>query len=175
MLTSPISGITVAKTGVPATGTLIVTPLNGFTGTVNLSCAILPNTGAYTPTCTVDPSVTLTSITPATATITIGTHAGSAALHPPAQPWNINGSKGALHRLLEGSGGITLCALLLWVTPARRRALRSLLIVLLAFGTIGIIGCGVTANGSKAGKYTATITGTGGGMVVTTQVAITVP
>jgi hypothetical protein len=175
MLISPVSGITVAKTGVPATGTLTVTPLNGFTGTVNLSCAILPNTGAYTPTCAVDPSVTLTSITPATATITIGTHAGSASLHQPTQPWNSDGGKGALHRLLEGSGGITLCALLLWVTPTRRRSLRSLLIVLLAFGTIGMIGCGVTVNGSKAGKYSATITGTSDGIVVSTHVAITVP
>jgi hypothetical protein len=174
-LTAPVGGVTVAKTGTTATGTLTVTPLNGFTGTVNLSCAILPNTGAYTPTCTVDPSVTLTSITPATATLTIGTHAGSAALQQPAQPWNSNGGKGALHRLLEGSGGITLCALLLWVTPSRRRALRSLLLVLLAFGTIGMIGCGVTVNGSKAGTYTATITGTSGSVVSTTTVAIKVP
>jgi hypothetical protein len=175
MLTSPIGGVTVATLGTPATGTLTVTPLNGFTGTVSLSCAVTPNTGANSPTCTIDPSVTLTSITPATATLTISTTRGSAALMAPHQPWGAGTGKGALHRLLEGSGGLSLCALLLWIAPARRRALRSLLVVLLAFGALGMIGCGVTLNGSKAGAYTATVTGTSGSTVVTTQVSITVP
>jgi hypothetical protein len=174
MLTPPVGGITVPSLGVAGTGTLTVTPLNGFTGTVNLSCAILPNTGTHTPTCTVDPSVTLTSITPATATITVDTTTGSAALRPQTAPWG-NGTSSPLHRLLEGSGGLTLCALLLWIAPARRRALRSLLVILLAFGTIGMIGCGTTVNGTKAGAYSATITGTSGSIVVTQQVVINVP
>jgi hypothetical protein len=172
MLISPVGGVTVPKTGVPGTGTLTVTPFNGFTGTVNLACTILPNTGPRTPTCTVDPSVSITSITPATATITVNTTAGSAALRRPLDPAHRDGG---LQRLLEGGGGLTLCALLLWIRPARRRALRSLLIVLLTVGAIGIIGCGVTVNGTQAGKYSATITGTGGGIVATTQVSVTVP
>ncbi len=68
----PISLVAGATTG--NTSTITVTPSNGFTGAVNLTCLLTnPPGGIVAPTCTVTPSVTISGTTAATGTLTIDT------------------------------------------------------------------------------------------------------
>ena len=54
---------------------------NGFSGTVNLSCQVSPSSNTSPPTCMVSPSsVTIDSMTPATATVTVSTTGNTSAL-----------------------------------------------------------------------------------------------
>ena len=171
-LAGPAGGITVKSPATSASGIVTVTPTNGFTGAINLTCSLAPATtatAASPPTCAVTPSVTIAGTTAANATLTITT--GSAV---GTQTVANNGGE-AMRRLLEGSGALTLCSALLLLTPSRRRRWRSLLMVLLACGLLGAVGCGVTRYGGLPVTYTATVTGTSGGTVATNQVAVTVP
>ncbi len=174
-LTGPSNGITVATPGTAATGTISISPTNGFSGTVALTCKVSLSVGSAAPSCSVPASVTVTGSTAATATLTINSAPTSAALHAPR-----NGSSAGspLHRLLEDSGGVALASVLLLAIPARRRSWRSILMVLLAFGALGILGimgCGGTStSGTSPGTYTVTVTGTSGGVSANTTVAVTI-
>jgi hypothetical protein len=73
-------GISVIPPGATTgnTSTITVTPSDGFTGTVNLTCALTNPPGGITPpTCTVTSSVTLSGTAPATGTLTINTTAAT--------------------------------------------------------------------------------------------------
>ncbi len=173
-LTGPTGGLTVANLGTAQTGTITITPTNGFTGTVNLSCAVqFSGTGAA-PTCSIAPTINLAANTAATTTLTINTTALSSLVKPGT------GEPGGTpaRRLLAAGGGIALCSLLLWGMPARRRSWRSMLVALLAFGALGIIGCGGSSNsassGTPTGTYTAIVTGTSGTVTTSTNVSVNV-
>jgi hypothetical protein len=183
-LTGPANGITVGTPGTAATGAIAITPTNGFSGTVALTCQVALSIGSDAPTCSVPASVAVTAGTAATATLTINSTATSAALHGPGT----GGPAGSpLHRLLEDGGGVALASVLLLAIPARRRSwramlsVRTMLLALLAFGALGILGmmgCGGTstsnAGGTSPGTYTVTVTGTSNGVTANTTVGVTV-
>lgn len=78
------AAVTVAS-GSPAAYNLTVTPINGFTGTVALTCAPI-NPGPYAA-CSLDPStVTLNGTAPATSTVTISTIAHASLSQPHRAP-----------------------------------------------------------------------------------------
>jgi trimeric autotransporter adhesin len=142
--------------GNTGTSTISVTPGGGFTGAVNLTCAVTtsivnPNDP---PTCTVPSSVTVSGTAAATATMSIGTVAttgGSVLVDPP------------LGKFFLG-GGATLAMLFFFGLPARRRAWRGVLSVVAILFVAGAIGCGggggsKTIPGTTPGTYTATVTG----------------
>ena len=183
-LTGPTNGITVATPGTAATGAIAITPTNGFSGTVALTCQVSLSIGSAAPTCSVPASVAVTAGTAATATLTINSTATSAALRGLG-----NGSPAGtpLHRLLEDGGGVALASVLLLAIPARRRSwramlsVRTMLLALLAFGALGILGvmgCGGTSTsnggGTSAGTYTVTVTGTSNGVTANTTVGVTI-
>ncbi|HEY4357769.1 MAG TPA: protease pro-enzyme activation domain-containing protein [Acidobacteriaceae bacterium] len=175
---APITLTAGAATG--NTSTLTATPSNGYTGTVNFSCALTTApAGAVNPiTCAVAPgSVTLNGTTASTATVTINSTARtSGALTIPA---------------LGGVGGTVLAMGLFFILPTRRRRqLRGLpaLALLLALAGVGsLAGCGGGGStpggggnppaqaGTTAGAYVVTVTATPAGAAAqTTTINVTV-
>jgi len=158
------------------TSTITVTPSGGFTGAVNLTCAVTTTITNPTdpPTCSLGTgsSVTISGTKASTATLTVSTTAASSsALEKP------------LKKFFIPSGGAALAMVLLFGIPARRRAWRTLFSLLAVIVVISAIGCGgssgtKTSNpGTTAGAYTVTVTGTDaatGKITSNTAVSLTV-
>ena len=131
--------------GQNATFPITVTPANGFTGTVTLSCGALPSevTCSFTA-----PSLALTGGVPATSTLTLSTMApSSAALRP----------SGTSLAILAW-GGI-LCFAFSTQRIHRKLIHAGMLLVLLVAGIFAISGCG-SANQSQAPANLGTPAGT---------------
>ncbi len=160
---NPSSGSITA--GSSATATVSVTPGNGFTGSVPLTCAVAPTSGGVA--CSLSPtSVSITGTTAGTSTLTITTSSNSAALSHP------------LNKFFAVGGGMAVACLLFFGIPARRRSWRAVLGMLLFGAIVGIgIGCGSSGNsggGGSSANYTVTVTGTSGSLTESASVAITV-
>ncbi len=174
-------GVTTANTS-----TIAVTPSGGFTGAVALTCAIAPAAANDPATCTLAPaSVTIAGTTAGTSTLTLTTTAATTAALTRPKPGSSR---------WYAAGGASLACVLLFVVPAHRRRLRTMLgmIVLFACLAVGIVSCGGgggggggsnggggggggTSNpGTTAGTYTVTVTGTAGSTTETTAVTLTV-
>ena len=141
--------VTISSAG--ASGNMSVTayPLNGFTGTVNLSCTGLP-TGA---TCSFSPSsVALTSSTSPTSgiavTVTVNTTTSSMiapAFRPQApRPWIILAATSL-------ASGVFLLALLVGSRPNQRQWSAALAVVALAL-LITTVACGGGSSSSSSGS-----------------------
>jgi trimeric autotransporter adhesin len=166
------SGNIAVDAGNTGTSTITVTPGGGFTGAVNLTCAVTttitnPNDP---PTCSITSPVTISGTTAATSTMTIGTvetTGGSVLVDPP------------LGKFFLG-GGATLALLIFFGVPARRRAWRAALSVVAILFVAGAIGCGggsktTTTQGTTPGTYTATVTGADAATgKITSSVAVTI-
>ena len=148
-----------------ATGNTVpisVTPSNGFTGTVSLSCSISPVAASHPVTCSLSPtSVTISGTTPQTSTLTILTTAASVG-------------ENRMERLLWPAGGTTLALVMLIGVPRRRRSWLAMAAVLALFVSVGAAGCGGGSgnggsgnSGTTAGAYTVTVTGTSGAVTGT--------
>jgi hypothetical protein len=127
-----------------ATSTIYVTPTNGFSGTVNLSVPSACGTGL---TCSLSASSVALSYSN-TASLPVQTG-------PNNRRWN----------LLATGGGAALACVLLLAIPARRRAWRNLLslVVFICIAGFGI-GCGSSGGGGGGGcTLGPTLCGGGGG------------
>lgn len=142
-----------------------VTSLNNFAGTVTLSCTGLPSTPANNSTCVFgSSSVQLVGGAQAATTLTITTTARtSAQLAPDGKH-----SGGAFYALWLPVAGMALFGA---GFPARRKKLFLALGGLLLLGLIILPGCsssshggggGGGGNGTPAGTYTVSVTGTSG-------------
>jgi hypothetical protein len=142
------------------TTAISLTPTNGFTGTVNLSCVVNTNltNPADLPGCTLSPAaLNISGTTKITSTLTVSTTA-PAAVAQGTGPFR--------------NGGLTaFLALLLWFgIPWRRRAWLPMVIVAALAASIGTLGCGGGGGGSAStgggnsgttpGSYSVTVTGT---------------
>jgi hypothetical protein len=146
------------------TATITVTPANGFTGQVNLACAVTTSIASPvdTPTCALPASVSITGTGTATGTLTITTTAATSALNKPIR--------------FGVAGGAVLAALLFFGVPRRRRWIPFALFFL-ALSAAWMTGCGGASSsgsgggggggtggggstGTSAGAYTVTVTGT---------------
>lgn len=142
------------------TSTITVTPANGVTGGVNLSCQVTtaivsPNDP---PTCTIISPITISGTTAATSTLTVLTTASvtTGAISSPLTKFFLGG--GAALALVFFSG-----------VPARRRAWRALFSVMAVMLAAGAVGCGGgggggggqhTIPGTTAGTYSIEVIGT---------------
>jgi len=150
------------------TATISVTPSNGFTGTVNLSCSISPTAASDPATCSFAPlSVTISGSAAQTSTLTIYTTAASSATNQMKHPF------------WPAAGGTTLAVILLFGIPRRRHNWLVVLVLLVLFVSIGAMGCGGSSSGggggggggggnagTTPGTYTITVTGTSGSLTV---------
>lgn len=172
-----LSSTTVApfKAGGSSTSTITVAPSGGFTGAVALGCKVTssPANAQYTPTCTVDPSASISGLQSATATLTIKTTAPTTTAHS------------ELPSLFAVGGESLAAAALLFIFPIRRRRWQSLVgALMLVFLFNAISGCGGTSkpvapsnsgsSGTTAGIYTITVTGTSGSTSESATVQFTV-
>ncbi len=141
-----------------------VTPSNGFTGAVNLSCSISPISASDPPTCNFAPSlVTITGNTAQSSTLTINTTAAT------------NSASQTKQVFWPTSGGAALALILLLGVPRRRRnwiSMLGLLVLIVSFGAVGCGGGGGSSsgggnNGTTPGTYTVTVTGSSGSQAVT--------
>ncbi|HEX8812908.1 MAG TPA: Ig-like domain repeat protein, partial [Terracidiphilus sp.] len=170
-LSAATSTVSVAASGESVTDLLTLSPAGGFTGTVQLSCAVSGGSSSTaTPTCTVPATASINGATVANATLTVSTTAPSAALAA---------NKGRLFG--ERIGGLMLGCLLLFVVP-RRRIWTVFGLLLLTAGAFAVTACGGGNGGTKAGgspgtlagSYTVTVTAVSGSINATTQVNVTV-
>jgi hypothetical protein len=164
----------VALPGASATSTITVTPSNGFTGSVALTCAVTssPAGAIDLPTCSAAQPPAISGTAPVTSTLTVNTTAPStAALHNP------------LKRLFTLGGSGTFAALLFFCVPFRRRKWQTLFSLLLILAiSAAAIGCGgsnmtshpTPVGGTTSGSYTVTVTATSGSAKATTTVTVTV-
>jgi trimeric autotransporter adhesin len=153
-----------------------VTPGGGFTGAVNLTCAVTTSISNPNdpPTCGIPLSVSISGTTAATATVTVATTASSTSTSSLASP---------LNKFFLG-GGATLALVFFLGIPGRRRAWRAALSVVALIVIAGAVGCGggggtktTTIPGTTAGAYTVTVTGTDaatGKITASTAVSLTV-
>jgi hypothetical protein len=175
-----VSGTAVTVTPGATTGNtsiITVTPVNGFTGTVNLSCDLSPTAASDPARCSLFPASVAISGAAQTSTLTVNSTAPatcSSMVHPqlPGEPW-------------YAAGGATLACLLLFGIPARRRSWRTVLGGMTLFVALssGIFACGggggggnncIPNSGTTAGTYTITVTGASGTLTATNTVTLTV-
>jgi len=162
--------LTIAIAGQSVADTLIISPAGGFTGTVQLSCTVSGGTSSSAaPTCVVPATASVAGSSPVNATLTVNTTGASTAQS--AKDGRFFG---------ERMGGLALGCLLLFMVP-RRRAWAALGMVVLAAGSLVVIGCGGSSGtrtsgstGTPAGNYTVTVTAASGTISTTTQIAVTV-
>jgi len=158
----------IASPGASGTTSIGIGPINGFTGTVTLTCAV--PTAMTAATC----SLASSSITPTTSTIlTVKTTAPSTVIGL------FNGP-----RWLAPLGGAILAAFFLLLIPTKRRRLKlafgSLFLVLLAAALIACGGGGggggspPPSGGTPAGTYTVAVTGVSGSLTRSANITVTV-
>jgi subtilase family serine protease len=162
--------VSIPAPGQLGTGTVTIGEVNGFSGTVNLTCTPPSGKGI---TCSVNPtSVSLdNTTTSASATVTVTTTGASAALKAPATRSD---------RVVYAAMMLPFLGIVVLGGASRRRTGISAL-VLLAFLVAGI-GCGggssTSSNsqnsGTSAGSYTITVTGNDGSVSHAASVSVTV-
>ncbi len=157
--------------------TVTIVPENGFTGTVNLSCAVVAPSGSIdTPTCSVPPTETISGNAQTNLMVTVNT-TGMVRNTRPSWPFR---------RALSASGGIAVAGALLFLGNLRRGR-RILLVVLAVLATsLSISACGgggaggngggaSGSSGTSAGNYVVTVTGTASGLsAVTAQISVVI-
>ena len=148
------SSFTITSPGQSGSTTVSASAINGFTGTVSITCS-LPATLTYS-TCT----LTTSSLTPGGtgSQLTVATTAASAALRLPNRPrW-----------FLPGAGVLLFAWILLLVAAGKHRRVK-LAFGLLVFAMLaaGFVACGGGSSttgpsnpGTPTGSYTVTLTGT---------------
>lgn len=162
------STLSIARGGSGST-TVSVTPQSGFTGTVNLTCAVSGGNTSLIPACSLQQaSVTVSGTAAVTDTLNVATTSSSSALHIPANPAD---------RTWYAAGGVAFAGLLLLGLPGRRRAWQSLLSLVLLVAAMGVVGCGggsSSGNTTPSGTYTVVVTATSGSVSQTSKVTVTV-
>jgi hypothetical protein len=165
------STLSIAIAGQSVADTLTINPAGGFTGTVQLSCAVSGGTSSsVAPTCVVPTTASVAGSSPVNATLTVNTTGATTAQ---------SAREGRLFG--ERLGGLALGCLLLFAVP-RRRGWATLGLVILAACSLVVMGCGGSRSGSgtggstgtPAGTYTVTVTAASGSITTTTQIAVTV-
>jgi subtilase family serine protease len=162
---------TVSAPGGSGTSTITVTALNGFTGTVALTCS--PNSSTVHISCSLNPTSldmsTGTSHNTKTATLSITT---VAELQTPGR-WQRRGT------LFAATGGL-FAAVLLGGVSSRRRWL-GILGLLIVVAILTGVACGggssttpPPSQGTPAGTYAITVTGTSGSTTHSAAVSLTV-
>jgi hypothetical protein len=172
VITPGIPSFTVAATPISfasgasspsAVSTLTITPVNGFTGAVSLSCSAAALPGGS---CSVASSATVTGASPATVSVAVSLRGITAQLSRP-RGWTQRGLPVAAWLCL----GFALCGV-----RRRARFARVLMVVATAALLAGLSACGSASNTLTvaAGTYNVTIQATSGGISKTATIPVSV-
>lgn len=139
------------------TSSITVTPANGFSGAVTLSCSVAAGSATLAPTCSIPSTLTVNAGTTASATLTIGSTATASS----------SAQNHGLRDLLHKGAAVTLAVLLFFGIPARRKAWRTLSMLMLLGMVVISVGCGGSSSsgggsgsgGTTAGSYSVTVSG----------------
>jgi hypothetical protein len=174
-MSSTSTGLTISSPGGSTTASIQLSSVDGFTGTVSLTCAVsyqgqgIPSSP---PSCALSPSqVQVTGSSPVSSTLTVSTTSASASVD--------------LNRSWRGTGFALAALLFLGVLP-RRHLRGGLLLLALCLVTVGgILGCSGSGGGSNvgggttsppansgttAGNYQVVVTATSGTVTTTTTI-----
>ena len=154
-LSASPSSFTITSPGASGSTTVSASSINGFTGTVSITCSLQASM-TYS-TCTLSAN----TLTPGGggASLTVATAAPSAALRPPNRPrW-----------FLPGTGALLFVWLLLLFTAGKyRRVKLACGLLIFAMLAAAFVACGggsstspPSSPGTPTGSYTVTVTGTG--------------
>jgi pimeloyl-ACP methyl ester carboxylesterase len=170
------TGLTISSSGASTTAMIQLTPADGFTGTVNLTCNVTylgEGTATDAPTCSLSPSqATLASGTAASTTLTISTTAAN--------------SSARLGGDWRNTSGVLAAMLFLGLVPRRRWHGMALLALLCVIGAGAIVGCGgggstggggappPSNSGTTTGSYNVTVTATSGTVTASTTIPLSV-
>jgi len=184
---TPCSGTVTVQPGSTSTGiSFTITPVNGFTGTVNV-VATNNDSAAGTPSFSVSPVTVSSASGVATSFVFAAFTTSAAAANKPLKIAPGSTPSGRTPWYAAGSGAALACVLLF--TLPRRRRWGALLVLLLSFAAMTAVGCSNTSTSTAnsgggtgtintptpPGTYTFTITAVSGSLVHSTQVAVTVP
>jgi len=147
--------------GGTATSTITLTPTNGFTASVSLTCSSITGGGTPAPTCA------FSTVTNGSSTLTVSTTANSSAKQLR--------STGMFYAMLLPIGGMTLLGA--GFTSRRKKLLAVMLLCLAITGIVFMVACGGGSSsgggggngGTPAGTYTITVQGTATGAATQTQ------
>ncbi len=155
--------ITIPTVGGSGNTGISITPVGGFTGTVNLTCSVVfagTGTASNLPTCSFDSNQVKIS----------GTASGSSMLEISTtgiETASRRGPRSPRYAPFPAKGvGILACACLLGTKGRRRRWISALMLLVLVALIGGSIGCGggnespAEQAGTTAGKYTVTVSAT---------------
>ncbi|MGH9501720.1 MAG: S53 family peptidase [Terriglobales bacterium] len=167
--------VSITAAGQEGTSTVTVSPTYGFTGTVNLACALNPASTTAGVTCSIPASVAVNGSSQ-TASLTISTTA----------PHVVSGASAAVRSprgsvWLTASGAIFVGVFVL-AFPLRRHRVTGFTLMLILILAAGM-GCGggsssstttiAKTGGTPAGSYTITVTATSGSVSNTGNVSVT--
>jgi hypothetical protein len=145
--------------GSGATAVLTLTPINGYTGTVTLSCSAITPAVTPAPTCAFNPaSIAITTSTALTSTLTISTTGPHAAA---------TSHRSVFYGLWLPLPGLTLIAMGFGKATKKRRNLvfRLLLLCAMAAGLLLLPACNTTSSsgssttGTPKNSYSFTVSG----------------
>jgi hypothetical protein len=170
-VTPAAASLTISSPGGTATDTLQISGVNGFSGTVGLTCAVTyqgTGTANDPPTCSISPAQAQLAVgATLTATLTVNTTGATTS---------------SMHDLRWGSSGIALAALSFFLLP-RRRWSGGLLFAFLGLAILGsVIGCSggggsqstATTNlGTATGNYKVVVTAASGSTSMPTTINLT--
>jgi hypothetical protein len=170
-ISSSSTQLTIASVGGSATATIQLSPQGGFSGAVNLTCAVTyqgQGTPNSQPTCSLSPSqAQVTGNSPVSSTLTVSTTAASAAVTP--------------ERIIARYRLALTALLFLGVLPRRRwrgGLLFTLLCLMALGGTLGCSGGNSGSNtppstsGTTTGNYKVAVTATSGTVTTSTTIPL---
>jgi hypothetical protein len=168
---SPSSTTLLAHPGSSVTDVLAFATLNGFAGTIALTCSV--SGPAPLPACDLSPNSIASNANPPTSTLTVRVPAGTNVLFIPRGDWRVPPVHGLPFLCV-----LVALALAIKHSPSRRRAL-PLGGGLVAIALVALVLCGCGSNSTRQPKlYTITVTATAntssGPISHTTTVGLTV-
>jgi sugar lactone lactonase YvrE len=171
-VSSNSTALTIASPGGTTTATISLSPQSGFSGTVNLICAVAyqgQGTPSSPPTCSLNPSQAQITGSPISSTLTVSTTPASAAAMP---------------KRLFDKYRLALASLLFLGVLPRRRLRSGLLFAAFCFVALsGTLGCSPGNSGSgnntptpnpgtTTGNYQVTVTATSGTVTTSTTIPL---